>query len=73
VDPVRALLQPAAEREERGGGGSRRQLMKEGEEEEDEAERRKREERLYEGGLDPNKGCKGRTKECKLLQLADRV
>jgi hypothetical protein len=59
---VGALLSPVGEGEARGGG-KRKQHPDEEEQEEDEEDRRKREERRYEGGVDPNKGCKGRTAE----------
>jgi ankyrin repeat protein len=67
---VGALLSPVGEGEARGGGGGKQQQHPdEGEEEkEDKEEGRKREERRYEGGVDPNLRCKGRTMECALLR-----
>jgi ankyrin repeat protein len=64
---VGALLSPGGEGEARGGGAKRKQHPDEGEEE-DKEEGRKREERRYEGGVDPNLRCKGRTMECELLR-----
>jgi ankyrin repeat protein len=78
-EAVRALLCPLDEEE--GGGRARGQKRKqhpdeqegEGEgEQEDEEEERRRKERMYIGGLDPNKKCGKRTGPCRLLEMVRR-
>jgi hypothetical protein len=65
VKAVRALLAPAAEEAEDGEGKKRKEHP--GEEEEKGKERMEE----YEGGVDPNKGCKGRTGELWRLNAAE--
>jgi hypothetical protein len=67
LGPVGLLLSPFGEGEARGGGDGKRKQHPGEEADEEEEEKKKRDTRRYEGGLDPNKGCKGRTKECELL------